>query len=231
MPLEYLLSTLTSARIQDFGDICVVEDDGTFVKINANGHPWVDYVEPYRLFRTLHGDDYDFVTFFADPQAGFPIGSTSFSVGVYNDIRGIGLGNYDNGTAWGFISQRLQQFHFIHYGHFSNWRYVMLQEFGHRWACHANYKDPGTGTAMTDHRLIGSLSHWSHELDDDKSAMDYSNYDWIDLPNGQFQKLFLSSDERSYCGLDLYLMGLCRTNDVGEFKMLRNPQLVSGTRS
>ena len=96
MPLEYLLSTLTSARIQDFGDICVVEDDGTFVKINANGHPWVDYVEPYRLFRTLHGDDYDFVTFFADPQAGFPIGSTSFSVGVYNDIRGIGLGNYDN---------------------------------------------------------------------------------------------------------------------------------------
>ena len=59
--------------------------------------------------------------------------------------------------------------------------------------------------------------------------MDYSNYDWVDLLMVSFKRLFLSSDERSYCGLDLYLMGLCSTNDVGEFKMLSKFLNIVGT--
>jgi len=53
-----------TAKVRDFGDVCVMEDDGTFVKIKPDGSLWIDYLEPYRLFRTLHGDEYDFVTFF-----------------------------------------------------------------------------------------------------------------------------------------------------------------------
>jgi hypothetical protein len=226
MRTEYHVKTVTT-KAKDFGDVCVVEDDGTFIRINQNGQPYIWYPEVFRLFRTLHGDDYDFVTFFTDPQSGFPEGPTSFSGYVYNDIKGIGLFQTDSRDRW--RSSRLQQFQYIHRTHFSIWRYVMLQEFGHRWACYANYKDPNTGTTMMDHRLMSSLSHWSDELDDDKSPMDYNNYDWIALPNGQFKKVLLTSDERAYSRLDLYLIGLCSSNEVGEFKILRDLQPVSGS--
>jgi hypothetical protein len=224
MPNASLVQNLT-AKVRDFGDVCVVEDDGTFVKTKPDGSLWIDYLEPYRLFRTIHGDDYDFVTFF--PDGSFP-NSSSFSVGIHNDVQGIGLGPYDTRAYW--RSVRLQQFHSIRIGHFPYWRHTMLQELAHRWGCYANYKDPITGDTKSDHRLPWPLdSHWSNEFDDDKSPMDYNSYEWIELPNGQFRQVFLTSDQHVYSGLDLYLMGLRDSNDVGEFKILRDVQPVSGS--
>src|SRR5262249_23937642 len=46
-----------AVQVQDFGDICVVEEDGTLIKTAANGQQYTDFVRGYQLFRTLHGAD------------------------------------------------------------------------------------------------------------------------------------------------------------------------------
>jgi hypothetical protein len=217
-----------AVTVQDFGDICVVEDDGTVVKTNATGTQYVDFVRAYQLFRTLHGDDYDFVTFVSDTASGMPsVCGCSFWSGIYNDVQGIGLGPFNGRPGWG--TTRLQGFHFMNQGHFPLWRYVMLQEFAHQFAAFARYTDPVSGATMTDHLLGGVLGHWSLELDDDKSPMDYDVNNWVELPNGQFRRVNLVSDERVFCNLDLYLMGLLGPAEVGEFYVLRNVQPVGGS--
>lgn len=214
-------------RVQDFGDICVVEDDGTLVKTGQNGQPYVDFVRGYQLFRTLHGDDYDFVTFVLDTASGIPpTCACSFWSGIYNDVQGIGLGPFNGRGAWG--TARLQGFHFMNQGHFPLWRYVMLQEFGHQFGAFARYKDPVTNATMVDHLLGGVLGHWALELDDDKSPMDYDANNWVEA-GGQFTKVNLTSDERTYANLDLYMMGLLGPSEVGELTMLRNVTPVGGS--
>ncbi len=216
-----------AVKVQDFGDICVVEDDGTLIKTAANGQQYTDFVRGYQLFRTLHGDDYDFVTFVTDTASGMlPQGGASFWSGIYNDVQGIGMGAFNGRAAWG--TSRLQGFHFMNQGHFPLWRYVMLQEFAHQFAAFARYRDPVTNATMTDHLLGGVLGHWALNLDDDKSAMDYDINNWVEA-GGQFTKVNLISDERTYCNLDLYLMGLLGANEVGEFTLLRNPVPVGGS--
>jgi hypothetical protein len=175
---EALPTVPHAANVQDFGDICVLQDDGTVVRIAPDGTQYVDFVRAYQLFRTLHGDDYDFVTFFVDTDSGMPpVSGGSFWAGIYNDVQGIGLGAFNGRPGWG--TSRLQGFHFLNQGHFPIWRYVMLQEFAHQFAAFARYRDPVTGATMTDHLLGGVLGHWALELDDDKSPMDYDTNNWI----------------------------------------------------
>lgn len=213
-------------QVQDFGDICVVEDDGTLVQ-TINGQQQVDFVRAYQLFRTKHGDDYDHITFFLDTVSGMPQEcACSFFSWIYNEVQGIGLGSINSRAAWG--TARLQGFHFMNQGHFPIWRYVMGQEWLHQFAAFARYRDPVTGAAMNDH-LLGGWAHWALNFDDDLSPMDYDTNDWVELPNGQFRKVAHASDERIYCGLDLYLMGLLGPGEVGEFYLLRNTAPVAGS--
>ena len=217
-----------AVTVQDFGDVCVVEDDGTLVKTTPQGQQYVDFVRGYQLFRTRHGDDYDHVTFFTDSASGMPPqGGASFWSGIYNDVQGIGMGAFNGRATWG--TTRLQGFHFLNQGHFPLWRYVVLQEFAHQFAAFARYRDPSTNATMTDHLLGGVLGHWALNLDDEKSPMDYDVNDWVELPNGTFRKVSIPSDQRIYCNLDLYLMGLLGPGEVGEITLLRNVQPVGGS--
>ena len=102
----------------------------------------------------------------------------------------------------------------------------MLQEQGHRWASFARYRDTQTGANQNDH-LLGGWGHWALNFDDDKSPMDYDVYDWAQ-ENGDFRRIAYLSDDRTYCNLDLYLMGLLGEEEVGNFYLLSNPQLISG---
>jgi hypothetical protein len=217
-----------AANVQDFGDICVIQNDGTVVKTQPDGSQYVDLLRVYQLFRTLHGDDYDHISFFLDTASGIPpTCPCSFFSWIYNDVQGIGLGPINARPGWG--TSRLQGFHFINQGHFPIWRYVMLQEFAHQFAAFVRYRDPVTGATMTDHLLDGVLGHWALNFDDDKSPMDYDTNNWVELPSGPFRKVNLTSDERTYCNLDLYLMGLLGPNEVGEFYLLRDVVLVPGS--
>jgi hypothetical protein len=211
-------------KVQEFGDVCVIEDDGTLIK-TINGQQVIDWVRAYKLFRTIQPDIYDFVTFFTDSAHGLPPqGPSSWYSFVFNDIQGIGLGAFNNRAAYG--SSVLQGIMFLNQGHFPIWRYVMLQEQGHRWGAFARYRDSATGPLMNDH-MLGGWGHWAYGLDDDKSPMDYDIYDWV-AQNGNFQRLNLTSPERAYFNLDLYLMGLLGPEEVGDLYLLTNIAQVSG---
>lgn len=213
--------------VQDAGDICVIEDDGTLVK-TINGQRVVDMVRAYKLFRTTHPDIYDFVTFFTDSAHGMPPqGGSSWYRFVFNDTEGIGFSPTFNQRA-SYGTGKLQGIMFLNQGHFPLWRYVMLQEQGHRWGSFAGYKDAAGGPRETDH-MLGGWGHWSANFDDDVSSMDYDRHDWV-ADNGDFLRVTLTSDQRGYCNLDLYLMGLLGPHDVGDFSLLSNVTQISGNR-
>jgi len=211
-------------NVQEFGDVAVIQDDGTLIK-TINGQQVVDWVRAYQLFRTIQPDIYDFVTFFTDSAHGMPPqGGSSWYSFVFNDTQGIGLGAFNGRATYG--SNVLQGILFLNQGHFPFWRYVMLQEQGHRWGAFARYRDGASGPLMNDH-MLGGWGHWAYGLDDDKSPMDYDVYDWISQ-NGNFDRVTLTSAERDYFNLDLYLMGLLGPEEVGDFYLLSNIGQVSG---
>ena len=212
------------ATVQDIGNICVIEDDGTLVQ-TVNGQQVVDFVRAYQLFRTTHPDDFDFVTFFTDSASGMPPqGGSSWYRFVFNDADGIGFGPFDERAAYG--SSKLQGIMFLNQGHFNVWRYVMLQEQGHRWTSFARYRDTQGGPIQTDH-LLGGWGHWELNFDDDRSPMDYDIFDWV-ASGSNFMRVALTSNQRAYCDLDLYLMGLLAAGDVAPFQLLSNVTLISG---
>lgn len=212
-------------KVQAFGDVCVIEDDGTLVKV-VNGQQVVDFVQAYKLFRTIQPDIYDFVTFFTDTASGMPPqGGSSWYRFVHNNTQGIGLGNFDYRAPYG--SNKLQGIMFLNQGHFPVWRYVMKQEIGHRWGCFAKYRDTSGGTNKTDHMLAG-WGHWSANLDDDFSPMDYDTHDWVEEGANRFRRNTIPSEQRTYCNLDLYLMGLLGPLEVGDFSLLSNVTPITG---
>ncbi len=212
-------------KVQDFGDVCVIEDDGTLVK-TINGQQVVDFVRAYKLFRTTHPDIYDFVTFFTDSAHGMPPqGGSSWYRFIFNDTQGIGFSpSWNLRPSYG--SNVLQGIMFLNQGHFPIWRYVMLQEQAHRWAAFARYKDTAAGPTQNDH-LLNGWGHWAYYFDEDRSPMSYDPYDWV-AQNGNFRRVALQSEERTYCNLDLYLMGLLGPLEVGDFYLLSNVSLISG---
>ena len=210
--------------VEEFGDVCAIQDDGTLVQ-TINGTQQVDWVRAYKLFRTTHPDIYDFVTFFTDTAAGMPPqGGSSWYRFVYNDVNGIGFGPFDQRAAYG--SSKLQGIMFLNQGHFPAWRYVMLQEQAHRFAAFAPYRDTSGGPNMTDHMLSG-WGHWELNFDDDRSPMDYDIYDWV-AEGSNYRRISLTSDQRTYSDLDLYLMGLLGPEEVGDFYLLGGVTPVSG---
>ncbi|MCZ6814860.1 MAG: hypothetical protein O7F14_12495 [Alphaproteobacteria bacterium] len=212
-------------NVQDFGDVCVIEDDGTLVK-TVGGIQTVDFVGAYKLFRTTHPDIYDFVTFFTDSAHGMPPqGGSSWYRFIFNDTQGIGFSpSWNLRPTYG--SNVLQGIMFLNQGHFPTWRYVMLQEQAHRWAAFSRYRDTASGPNQNDH-MLGGWGHWSYPFDEDRSPMSYDPYNW-QATNGDFRRVTLTSEERSYCNLDLYLMGLLGPLEVGDFSLLSDISLISG---
>ena len=211
-------------KIQDYGDVGVIEDDGTLVT-TIGGTQVVDFVRAYKLFRTEHPDIYDFVTFFTDTASGMPPqGGSSWYRFVFNDTQGIGFGGFNQRPSYG--TSRLQGIMFLNQGHFPVWRYVMLQEQGHRWGSFARYRESAGGAIKTDH-MLGGWGHWALELDDDASPMDYDIYDW-QAEGANFRRVARSSAERVYCNLDLYLMGLLGPSEVGDIYLLSGINPIGG---
>ena len=211
-------------RVQTKGDICIIEDDGSLIK-KVNNKETVDFVQAYKHFRSKQPDIYEFVTFITDSDYGMPAqGASSWYQSVYNDIDGIGLDSIYKRDV--YESKVLEGIMFINQGHFSKWRHVMLQEQGQRWASYARYKDTKSGPIKNDHLQAGR-AHWALNFGDEKSPMDYDIYN-LESSNGHFKRTALKTEERSYCNLDLYLMGLLEKEKVGEFNLLSNVSQISG---
>ena len=212
------------------GEVFVMEDSDGRLTTVENGEEIPDLVEAYKVFRQQNGDEFDFVTFFCDGPSGFPTFDTSFHWGIFNDIQGIGRPLYDYRDVLGG-SDKLQSIHFMHHTHFN--RYVILQEVGHRWGAFVGFKESAGGPVKYDLLIqsgAGAYSHWDILFDDDLSPLDYDVIDWIANPDGTFSYQNIPNQNRAYCNLDLYLMGLIPSGQVGSFYFLRNIQNLGGQR-
>jgi len=76
--------------------------------------------------------------------------------------------------------------------------------------------------------MLGGWGHWTLNFDDDKSPMDYDTFNWEERADGNFNRNSIPSEERVYCNLDLYLMGLLNRTEIGDFNLLENVSNVSG---
>jgi subtilisin-like proprotein convertase family protein len=204
------------------GEVFIIEDKEGRLVAEENGETFPDIIESYKVFRENYGDEFDFVTFFSDIDSGMPTFDFSFHKGFYNDIKGIGLPEF-NLREWLGGSEKLQSLHFLHHTHFN--RYVMLHEFGHRWGAFVTFRESSQGPKKYDLLIqegAGAFDHWARYFDDDLSPMDYDEIDWEEIQSGTFRAVVVPHINRKYCNLDLYLMGLLTPDQVGPFYYLEN---------
>lgn len=218
---------------QVFGEIFVIEDDGSIVSDGM-----IDHVAAYKTFQDEFGDHYDFVFFHYDTDSGIPSPGNS-SPTIYNQISGINHykgDSHDNRSAWG--SSKIQSYQKI-----SGLTQVrrMLHETAHRWCAYA-YHSEGGSRSENLHKEFSVPSqapyHWGTWFDNDISCMDYDHFDWEDSTTvpGEFTQDDLTkgppgTDEFGYHPLDLYLMGLMSESEVGSFRYIDDPTDPDGDGS
>ena len=157
--------------IDRVGQVVVVVDDGSLTLQSGE----LNYPAVWDRVRGVYGDQFDFLTFFAD----FPVPFTySFWSPIFFATQGISpYSPTDNRNDW--TTTRLQGFHFINPGHV-NLMGVYLQEFGHQWGSYVYYADsPDSEFVFADLLLDGEPGHWDFFLDDGHSPM---NYDFLFTP-------------------------------------------------
>lgn len=209
------------------GEIFIIEDADCDSVVNADGT--VDHIAAYQLFRTEFGDHYDFVFFRYDSDSGVTQSGNS-SPTIYNQISGINHykgDSYDGRASYGTTKlQSLQKMAWL--GQVR----TCLHETGHRWLAFAYHQEGGifSGNLHEDFSTPSQQGyHWGTWFDNDNSCMDYDYDDWIDAVNpGEFEKIGLTSgepgiDEFGFHPLDLYLMGMIDSTEVGSFRYIQNP--------
>ncbi|MCY1719117.1 hypothetical protein OU798_02100 [Prolixibacteraceae bacterium Z1-6] len=218
------------------GEIFVIEDADSDSVINADNT--IDHLEAYKLFRTQFGDHYDFVFFRPDTPSGVAGGGNS-SPTIYNQISGINHykgDSYNGRTGWGTTKlQSLQKMGFL--GQVR----TCLHETGHRWGAYVYHQEGGVHNENL-HEVVNNASqrpfHWGTWFDNDNSCMDYDYDDWVDstIVAGEFEIDDLTAgepgvDEFGFHPLDLYLMGLIDSSEVGTFRYIQNPTDSNGDGS
>lgn len=207
----------------DVDDVAILEIDDTYV---SSGN--IDWAKVTKRFLVDHPDVFDFVTYYIDTSTGLP-GQGSFHSGIYNKTTGINYyagSNLDRRSTFG--STKLQAF--LSIGWIGN--YVLLQEFGHMWGAYTRNRDTATSPRRYDLLISSSgqgIFHWGRFFDNDHSPMDYDGIDWQALGGNRYQSHGIADDYFHFCPLDLYLMGLTRSSQVGSFYAIQSPSANSGT--
>ena len=212
-----------------FGEIFVIEDDGTLVANPGTATEQVNYQAIFVRFRQQFGDHYDFAYIHHDTASGLNAGG-GVSPTLFNDVAGINhyRGNsYDNRTGWN--TTKLQSYQAVR----SFQMRRMLHETAHRWLAFANHQEGGAPSTNLHQDLVvtdpaQAIFHWGNWCDDENSCMDYDYFDWRDVAGGYQQAALTAGaaavDQFRYFGLDLYLMGLLAPADTAPLRYLENAQ-------
>ncbi|MFN7974605.1 MAG: PKD domain-containing protein [Acidobacteriota bacterium] len=202
-------ATRAFAAEGDFGEIAVLEDDGTLVVDGVSNSD-----EIVRRFFESHPDQYDHVAINFDfpmtPEAGF-----AFERNVRNDVQGIGLPIFDNGATYGttFLTTFINMNDLGEYTTYPYFGVVLSHEAGHRFLAYVDTQM--CGTFLLSSRCI----HWSFYHSTGGSFL--YGHDWIDNGNGTFTS---SNEETVYGEVDQYLMGLRDAATVTQpLFVLQNP--------
>jgi hypothetical protein len=213
------------AAVESVGEIVVVPDDGSLTLTTGE----INYIAAWNRVRQTHGDEFDFVTFFADFSVPF---GYSFWSPIHAATEGIRpYAPFDVRGAWG--TNRLQGFHFINPGHIDLMG-VYLQEFGHQWGSYVYFAPtPDSPFVYADLLLDGEPGHWDFFVDDAHSPMNYDflfapamSTHWEQRPGDPTLFDYHATEGIEYCDLDLYLMGLLAPAETAPLYIITNPQQV-----
>jgi uncharacterized protein (TIGR03437 family) len=209
----------------------------------------VELVGIVKAFYTAHPnrDVYDFVYFLTDFNFDLGGGAFAFYQGLFNDVSGINLGQFNSATKATIGSQRIQGLlnlnnlvtafpatpaeRMVNIGGVDSSMSLWAQEQGHRWLARALY------TGADPNLMLGrGNSHWSYFFSiessySDAAARRSSSMEgsvWRDNGNGTFTTVNLID---GFSPLDQYLMGFRAANEVPEMFAVANPTGTTLTRS
>ena len=191
--------------------------------------PQLDAVAVTQTFYRSHPDSYDQLVIWTDARAiqdAFAFEST-----VANDIRGIGVENFNFSRDFG-SGGRLQSYAVMDFlGKYPDdpqQRFlgenstvsVLGQEVGHRWLAYLDFRNHNG--QQSDALLGRQMAHWSFFMDSDASVMEGNDIE--DLGGGSFRTV---DAVRRYSRLDQYVMGLIPAAEVPTFFYVESPMNLS----
>ncbi|HEX3529651.1 MAG TPA: CARDB domain-containing protein [Thermoanaerobaculia bacterium] len=218
--------------VADHDHVSILELTGNYDRNLSNGDLNIDpRAAVAREFFRTHPDDYDFVIVFTgfsfnlqDPQGGG--GEVkAFYTGVRNGVQGIGIPQFDNGSAFGSAA-KLQGY--VDMAALSSYTtnplapdfeqtlLIMAHEVLHQWAAHVRFRQ--ADGALSSALLGESASHWSFLLDTSASVL-YGNQ-WRDNGDGTFTS---TGRLKFFSPLDLYLAGFLAPEEVPPFRLIDSP--------
>ena len=180
-------------------------------------------------FYQTHGDEYDQLVMFTNFSFDLE-GAFAFELNIKNEIRGIGLEQFDfasdfgsNGRLQSFLAMnQLSEFpddpDTVFFGTNSTIN-IIGQEAGHRWLAYTRFRD---SNGQNSTKLLGrDDAHWSFFFNSEASVMEGNQIE--DLGSGNFRTT--AATDR-YSKLDQYIMGFRDPNQVGPMFYVDN---VTGT--
>jgi hypothetical protein len=193
----------------------------------------IDTVEVARRFYQSHPDNFDQLVIWTD--ASVVDDAFAYEVTVANQIRGIGVSQFDASSDFGSAG-RLASYAVmdtiakypddpmqVFLGENSTLS-VLGHEVGHRWLAYLEFRDH---TGAQSEALLGrDQVHWSFFMDSDASVMEGNDIE--DLGGGSFRT---TAAVQRYSRLDQYAMGLRTASEVPTFFYVENPVNVAGGRT
>jgi hypothetical protein len=228
---------LSPGRTGDFRPVDLSSDGPTNGGSGAVGERFaeraqLDTVEVARKFYRTHPDNYDQLVIWTD--ATVIDNAFAFETTVANEVRGIGLSQFDASRDFGSAG-RLRSFTLMDWvGKYpedplqaflgeNNTVSLLGQEVGHRWLAFLEFRNH---TGARSESLLGrDQAHWSFFFDSDASVMEGNDIE--DLGGGSFRT---TAAVQRYSRLDQYAMGLVSDTDVPPFFYVDNPMNVAGGR-
>ncbi len=192
----------------------------------------LDTVEVARKFYQSHPDNYDQLVIWTDTTVVDD--AFAYEVTVANEIRGIGLSQFDASRDFGSAG-RLRSYAMMDWiGKYpedplqtflgeNSTVSVLGQEVGHRWLAFLEFRNH---TGARSEALLGrDQAHWSFFMDSDASVMEGNDIE--DLGGGSFRT---TGAVQRFSRLDQYAMGLVSPSQVPSFFYVENPVNVAGGR-
>lgn len=218
----------TARHLGDFGNVTVMEVNGNFDSDNPDGSVNTQPRQAIaKEFFRLHKDEYDFVAIFSNFDYQRPIDAVAYYTPVKNDVRGIGLDEFNYSKSYG-SDNKLQ-------GTIDMWNLLKLvtnpldpnfnftvdtlvHETLHRWGAYVKFMD---WNGKVSNALIGyQAAHWSFLFDSGGST--HLGNKWKDNGDGTFTS---TAVRKYYSPQDLYLMGMIDKSKVPPTLLIDNPAI------
>lgn len=217
------------------GSVAVLEGDELTATPNGSGYGIEkdDLAEVSRRFIAAFGDNYDQIAVFLGFTDRLSQQSLAYQQPVKNNIKGLGLGTFDETARFGSPSGRMESMLNMKrinlYGRDAandpeNDLYtVWAQEAGHRWALYFKYRFAGDTVDRSD-LLLRQNAHWAPWVQSEGSFLD--GLTWQENQDGTFSVIDFN---KRYGTMDQYAMGLRKAEDVPAFFLLDDFKDEAGT--